>query len=88
MCIRDRSNVDAHVIQIQTQFRIDAIAIGVFLAGLYMYQPQLFDRINASKKVLAIIFFVGAIWLASVDKYSFWGSTLGYTVSLLGVYRY
>lgn len=77
------SNVDAHVIQIQTQFRIDAIAIGVFLAGLYMYQPQLFDRINASKKVLAIIFFVGAIWLASVDKYSFWGSTLGYTVSLL-----
>jgi peptidoglycan/LPS O-acetylase OafA/YrhL len=81
-------------LQIQTQFRIDAISCGVLLAIISLYFKHTFARLVERKLELGIVAASGALFLSYVDKDTPLGETFGYTVSyassaalLLLIYR-
>ncbi|WP_454718805.1 acyltransferase family protein [Caulobacter segnis] len=81
-------------LQIQTQFRIDALACGVLLALWSVHRVALFDKIVARKVPLTISIAIGLVFLINVSKVGHLGIVLGYTVSyitgaafLLAIYR-
>lgn len=74
--------IDFHAIQIQSQFRMDSLAAGVYLAGMFNYHRRLFDMLCRFKTIL--LFICGSLTLivASIDKYSFVGAVFGYTLTI------
>jgi len=77
------ASVDPHAIQIQTQYRLDGIAIGVLLALLAQRYPQVYAAMAVRRglnAVLAISLFVSLVWLSGdVMK-----PAVGYTVAAIG----
>ena len=70
-------------LQIQTQFRVDALALGVLLAYLKMFNSDLFNRL-ASRKVLMIIFVsVGVAALIVIRDSKPLIATIGYSITML-----
>lgn len=86
--------VSADVLQVQTQYRIDALACGVSLAVLAVYFPECFGNLLRLRVLWGAIVFLGCVFLAHFPKNSSVGCTIGFTVSyitsaaaLLAIYR-
>ncbi|WP_445367262.1 acyltransferase family protein [Methylomonas sp. BW4-1] len=76
-------SVDLHHIQIQTQFRIDALASGVCLAYLKTFYQDKFQDIASKKKLMLILFAFLVAMLISFQEYKFFKATIGYSASYL-----
>ncbi|TCU15448.1 peptidoglycan/LPS O-acetylase OafA/YrhL [Rhizobium azibense] len=81
-------------IQWQTQFRVDSLAAGVLLAWIAVFREQFWNRTFRFRTLFAVIAVLGSAVLFNSDKYSYFGSTIGYSVAyvtsaafMLSVYR-
>lgn len=84
----------ATAIQTQTQFRLDAIAMGVLLSFLSTERPKVFESLLKHRLLWIAIALSGSVFLWVVPKSTILGMTLGYSISwitaaafLLCIYR-
>ena len=75
------AGVPPATIQVQTQFRLDALAIGVLLAFLSLQAPDLFARMLAVRWLWGALVIAGGCFLWLVPKDSALGAILGYSVA-------
>jgi peptidoglycan/LPS O-acetylase OafA/YrhL len=75
--------IDPHHIQIQTQYRIDALAFGIYLAYLNLFHSSKFEWISSQKIILAPLFLFGCVLLAYAKGNVYFKVTAGYTISYL-----
>ena len=73
--------VSPTALQTETQFRLDALAIGVLLAFVSLEAPDLFARLLRLKWLWGAVVVMGGTFLWRVPKDSVLGSSLGYTIS-------
>ncbi len=72
-----------HDIQIQTQFRVDALAFGVLLAYIGAFREDLFEKIISKKSVLFLCVFVGVSVMVFIKNNQELVSVVGYTITML-----
>lgn len=70
-------------IQIQTQYRMDALAFGVLLAAMCIHYPQLFDRLVQMKGLWALLALGLYAILSVTSKVSPGGMVAGFSLSYL-----
>lgn len=76
-------SVDPVDIQWQTQYRMDALAFGVILAGLSVFHRPVFDRLASSKKSLLCVTIAGCSFLSLNPLHSSLNESVGFTVAYL-----
>lgn len=72
-----------HTIQVQTQFRADALAFGICLAYLNLFYKNKFEYISRQKFLLFILFLGGSVALAIFQHHPWFRVTVGYSLSYL-----
>jgi peptidoglycan/LPS O-acetylase OafA/YrhL len=70
-------------IQLQTQFRMDALAAGVLLAAVSVYQPEMFGRIVNAKWLLLTGTAFGTAILCNIRFQGGFQSTAGFTIAYM-----
>jgi peptidoglycan/LPS O-acetylase OafA/YrhL len=75
--------VDAHLIQIQAQYRFDALAFGVFLAYLKTFDIRRFETLAQKKVLLCVVFVLCVALLAFFQGNAGFFVVLRYTVGYL-----
>ncbi|MBI5334686.1 MAG: hypothetical protein HZB72_08900 [Burkholderiales bacterium] len=75
--------IEPVVVQIQTQYRMDALAFGVLLSVLCVHYPAVFDRLVRLKWLWAPLALLLYTALALVSKASALGMVVGFSASYL-----
>jgi peptidoglycan/LPS O-acetylase OafA/YrhL len=78
------AGIESDSIQIQTQFRIDALACGVALAYVQAYHPAHFESLASRKFILAAVWLSVATFLANNSFHSEIVQSVGYSLTFLG----
>ncbi len=68
-------------VQLQTQYRLDALACGVILGHLSLFNPDYFAELCRKKRLWAGVALGCAAFLANVDYHSALGGTVSFTLS-------
>ncbi|OAI02393.1 hypothetical protein A1353_16515 [Methylomonas methanica] len=76
-------SVDPHQIQIQTQFRVDALAAGVLLAYVKTFHQEKFDYLSERKIFTGFLVLAGIYSLVHFKEIEYFKYTAGYTISYL-----
>lgn len=76
--------VDSQSLQIKTHFRLDGLSLGVLLAYLSIHHSKLFKRLSEKKTLWFFVTCISIIFVSTVSKATYLGSTLGYSVSAVG----
>lgn len=74
------AGADPHTLQVQTQFRADALACGVLMAYLRTARPDAFHRLQRRKAVWITTAALSALVLAGLRGNAPWICTLGYSL--------
>ena len=82
-CIAWANGVEPRALQWQSQFRIDSLTCGVFLAYLYQFRPERFARLGRHKLLLFAIAAAGWTVLGTWGANRAFVSTFGYTLAYL-----
>lgn len=76
-------DVQAVSLQIQTQYRADALACGVLLAYLCQFKPDFFERLCSNKLLLSIAVVIGYVVIAMARDDKRFISTIGYSITMV-----
>jgi len=82
-CWAFAADVPAHSLQVQTQFRIDAMACGVLLAYLRVFVPTFFAALVRQKMWWALATGCGVLYLTTTRGSTGLLVTIGYTISYI-----
>ncbi len=82
-CVAFSLGISAGVLQVQTQYRIDALACGVLMATVAVHYPTTFERLLRPKALWVAIALAGCAFLAATPKSSALGCTVGFTIAYL-----
>lgn len=77
------AGVEPHTLQIQTQFRIDALACGVMLAYLKVFRASAFNTLAVRKTALGIASIAGVAALLALRGDPVLIATAGYSIAYL-----
>jgi peptidoglycan/LPS O-acetylase OafA/YrhL len=75
--------VDAHLLQVQTQYRIDALAFGVFLAYLKSFNLKRFEALAHKKILLFLAFAICIVLLTFFHEHKDYFLVLRYSLGYL-----
>ncbi|MGY3564838.1 peptidoglycan/LPS O-acetylase OafA/YrhL [Sinomonas sp. RB5] len=71
-------------LQTYSHYRVDGLAAGLLLGLVATFYPRIMDKLTRIRWVWAVGMLAAIVWLSLFTKQSFLGSTLGFTVTMLG----
>jgi peptidoglycan/LPS O-acetylase OafA/YrhL len=75
------AGADAVALQTRTHYRLDSLSLGVLLAHVSVYRPDVFSRLLDRQALNWALLGLGLVFISVVPKSTVLGSTVGYSIA-------